>query len=150
MREATALELDQLSKSERSRLWRRRFMLRERLSLSLLVVPALYIVGALVLAETIPRLGNSGDVLDLRLNLSSAQTFLSAVAGGMIAFTGLVVSIAIVVVQFGASQYTPRLVSRFRRDPAVEHRSGSSSRPRSSRSSHCAPSGATARRSCRA
>ena len=124
MREVTALELDQLSKSERSRLWRLRFMLRERLSLSLLVVPALYIVAALILAEAIAQVGNSRDVLGLRLNLSSAQTFLSAVAGGMIAFTGLVVSIAIVVVQFGASQYTPRLVSRFRRDPAVKHALG--------------------------
>ena len=42
----------------------------------------------------------------------------------MIAFTGLVVSIAVVVVQFGASQYTPRLVSRFRRDPIVKHALG--------------------------
>ena len=49
---------------------------------------------------------------------------LSAVASGMIAFTGLVVSIAVVVVQFGASQYTPRLVGRFRRDAVVKHSLG--------------------------
>src|SRR5262245_18669940 len=42
----------------------------------------------------------------------------------MIAFTGLVVSVALVVVQFGASQYTPRLVYRFRRDPIVKHSLG--------------------------
>ena len=34
------------------------------------------------------------------------------------------VSIAVVVVQFGAGQYTPRLVSRFRRDPIVKHALG--------------------------
>ena len=42
----------------------------------------------------------------------------------MIVFTGLVVSIAVVVVQFGASQYTPRLVNGFRRDPRVKHSLG--------------------------
>ncbi len=42
----------------------------------------------------------------------------------MIAFTGLVVSVAVVVVQFGAAQYTPRLVLRFRRDLVVKHALG--------------------------
>ena len=42
----------------------------------------------------------------------------------MIAFTGLVVSVAVVVVQFGAGQYSPRLVLRFRRDLLVKHALG--------------------------
>ncbi len=42
----------------------------------------------------------------------------------MIAFAGLVVSIAVVVVTFGASQYTPRLLAGFRRDPVVKHALG--------------------------
>ena len=80
--------------------------------------------AALALAEILPRTEGSRDVLSLNFENDTARTFYSAVAGGMIAFTGLVVSIAVVVVQFGASQYTPRLVSRFRRDPIVKHALG--------------------------
>ncbi len=115
---------DQLSASERSRSWRLRFRLREWLARSLLVVPCLYIVIALLLGELIPRMEGERDVLSLELDQDSARTFLSAVAGGMISFTGLVVSIAVVVVQFGASQFTPRLVGGFRRDPVVKHALG--------------------------
>ena len=89
-----------------------------------MVVPILYIVAALVLAEAVPEIEGSHDVLSLRLDAETARTSLSAIAGGMIAFTGLVVSLAVLVVQFGASQYTPRLVSRFRRDPVVKHALG--------------------------
>ena len=115
---------EQLSASELSPRWRRRFVARERLSRSLVVVPGLYMLVALVLAELIPALEGERDVLSLELDPDTARTILSAVAGGMIAFTGLVVSIAVVVVQFGASQYTPRLVSRFQRDPVVKHALG--------------------------
>ena len=116
--------LEQLSPGERSRTWRLRFVVREWVARSLLVVPSLYIVLALVLGEAIPLVEGERDLLSLQLDADSARTFLSAVAGGMIAFTGLVVSIAVVVVQFGASQYTPRLVGRFRRDPVVKHSLG--------------------------
>jgi len=121
---ADVAPLASLSGRERSRLWRVRFRLGEWLSRSLVVVPSLYIVLALALAELVPKIGGSGDVLSLKIDVDTARTILSAVAGGMIAFTGLVVSIAVVVVQFGASQYTPRLVSRFRRDPIVKHSLG--------------------------
>lgn len=116
--------MEQLSPGERSRSWRTRFVVREWLARSLIVVPSLYIVLALALAEAIPLIEDQRDLLSLDLDADSARTFLSAVAGGMIAFTGLVVSIAVVVVQFGASQYTPRLVGRFRRDPVVKHSLG--------------------------
>jgi uncharacterized membrane protein len=121
---ASAVPLDQLSASERSTNWRTRFLLREWVAGSLFVIPTLYMAGALALAEILPRIEGSRDVLSLNFENDTARTFYSAVAGGMIAFTGLVVSIAVVVVQFGASQYTPRLVSRFRRDPIVKHALG--------------------------
>lgn len=113
-----------LAPRERSPRWRLRFMLRERASRSLVLVPTLYIVAALLLAELVPLIEGEGDPLGLRLDPDTARTILSSIAGGMIAFTGLVVSIAVVVVQFGASQYTPRLVNRFRRDPVVKHALG--------------------------
>lgn len=115
---------ESLSPGERSRSWRLRFRLREWLARSLVVVPILYIVGALALAEAVSALEGDNDLLNLKIDAETARTSLSAVAGGMIAFTGLVVSLAVLVVQFGASQYTPRLVSRFRRDPVVKHALG--------------------------
>jgi uncharacterized membrane protein len=105
--------------------WGARFRAREWLDRSWIVVPSLYIVAALALGRLIPAL-ESGDVGPFGLNLDrdSASSILEAVAGGMIAFTGLVVSVAVVVVQFGASQYTPRLVLRFRRDMVVKNALG--------------------------
>jgi uncharacterized membrane protein len=123
-RAAASSVQEQLSPGERSRMWRARFLARERLARSVIVVPSLYIVLALVLAEAIPLIEDDRDVLSLDLDAESARTFLSAVAAGMIAFTGLVVSLAVVVVQFGASQYTPRLVGLFRRDRVVKHSLG--------------------------
>jgi uncharacterized membrane protein len=105
---------------------------REWLSRSLVLVPSLYIVVALALGELVPRAEGERDLLALKLDPDTARAILSAEASGMIAFTGLVVSIGVVVVQFGASQYTPRLVARFTRDPVVKHSLGISSRPRSS------------------
>ena len=121
---ANAVTLDQLSASERSASWRTRFLLREWVAGSLFVIPTLCMAVALALAEILARIEGSRDILSLNFENDTARTFYSAVAGGMIAFTGLVVSIAVVVVQFGASQYTPRLVSRFRRDPIVKHALG--------------------------
>lgn len=113
-----------LPPGEWSRWWGLRFRLRERFSVSLFLVPSLYIVAALLLAEFVPTVEGDRDVVGLGLDPETARTMLSAIAGGMIAFTGLVVSIAIVVVQFGAAQYTPRLVNLFRRDPRVKHSLG--------------------------
>src|ERR1700742_2652338 len=96
---------DQLTAGERSRSWRLRFQLREWLDRSLVVIPILYIAGALVLAQVMAKVGGTRDILSFDLDPDTARTFLSAVAGGMIAFTGLVVSIAVVVVQYGASQF---------------------------------------------
>ena len=105
--------------------WGTRFRVREWLARSWLVVPAAYVVIALVLGATVPEIDTAdGDLLGLRLSEEAATQILSAIAGGMIAFTGFVVAVAVVVVQFGASQYTPRLVLRFRRDPVVKHALG--------------------------
>ena len=109
-----------------SRGWGVRFRAREWLDRSWLVVPAVYVVAAVALGKLVPELekGSSADPLALDLTAENAREILNAVAGGMIAFTGLVVSVAVVVVQFGAGQYSPRLVLRFRRDLLVKHALG--------------------------
>src|SRR5690349_17570595 len=105
--------------------WGARFRAREWLDRSWFVIPSIYVVAALLLGKLVPAL-ETGDAGPFGLNLDrdSARSILEAEAGGMIAFTGFVVSIAVVAVQFGASQYTPRLVLRFRRDPVVKHSLG--------------------------
>lgn len=109
----------------RQRPWTLSFRAREWVDRSWIVIPAVYVVAALVLGKVVPTLDDDGGgPLGLELAPDSARDILGAVASGMIAFTGLVVSVALVVVQFGASQYTPRLVLRFRRDPAVKHALG--------------------------
>ena len=45
----------------------------------------------------------------------AATAVLAAVGGGMITFSGFVFSFAILIVQFGSSAYSPRMVSYFLR-----------------------------------
>jgi len=116
--------LDWLSPRERSRSWGLRFRLREWLQGSLIVIPSIYLTGVLVLAFAVPQVERRGDLLSLDVAATTGVTLLSSIAGGMIAFSGLVVSIAVLVVQFSAGQYSPRLVARFRRDPILKHSLG--------------------------
>lgn len=113
-------------RSGRPLAWGARFRAREWIDRSWIVIPSLYVVAALVLGKLIPRIEEHRELDPFNLGLApeSAREILNAVASGMIAFTGLVVSVAVVVVQFGASQYTPRLVLRFRRDLVVKHALG--------------------------
>ena len=114
-----------LSSGERSRRWRRRLLLHEAVARSLTLIPGCYLLGAAVLGIVVPeidRARGSGTLLDL--DADSARSILEAVATGMITFAGLVVSIAVLVIQFGAGQYSPRLVLAFRRDRWVKHALG--------------------------
>jgi integrase len=55
-------------------------------------------------------------VLTKSFNASSATSALSALGSGMIAFTGFVTSVVLLLVQFGTSEFSPRFVAWFRRD----------------------------------
>ena len=57
--------------------------------------------------------------------MDTARDILTSTATGMIAFTGLVIASVLVVVQFAAGQYSPRLILWFRRDRLVKHAMGS-------------------------
>lgn len=101
-------------------------LLRLRLRRSLILIPSLYIVAAMVLGDVIPNLDRSGRFpLRIDVDIPTAHDILTSTATGMLAFTGLVVSSMLLVVQFAASQYSPRLVLWFRRDPLVKHAIGS-------------------------
>ena len=58
------------------------------------------------------------------MSASAAMAICSAIASGMIALTGIVFSLAFVMVQFSATAYSPRLVLWVARDPVVSHALG--------------------------
>ena len=70
--------------------------------MQLWLIPTFYAAASIAAGFLVPRL--EARYLDLSLNLStsSAQAYLSAVASGMMALTGIVFSIAFVLVQFNA------------------------------------------------
>ena len=97
--------------------------MRRRYRHSLIVVPVLYLV-----ARDRARDAGAGDRPGARrrgragVGIDTARDILSATATGMIAFTGFVLASVLVVVQFAAGQYSPRLVLWFRRDVSDQAR----------------------------
>lgn len=107
--------------------WRaRRRGLRARLDRSLIAIPACYLVAAFALGTLAPAIDRAQDTpLRLDVGIDTARDILTSTATGMIAFTGLVIASVLVVVQFAAAQYSPRLILWFRRDVLVKHAIGS-------------------------
>lgn len=89
------------------------------------LIPLSYVIVSTLCGFTLPRLEHAylGDYA-FDISVGSAQAFLSAIASGMIALTGIVFSIAFVMVQFSAIAYSPRLVLWFARDPSLYHSLG--------------------------
>jgi uncharacterized membrane protein len=104
----------------------RRRRLRRQLERSLIAIPATYLVGAVALGALAPTIDSTRDApLRLDAGMDTARDILTSTATGMIAFTGLVIASVLVVVQFAAGQYSPRLILWFRRDRLVKHAIGS-------------------------
>jgi len=114
-----------LSASERAPRWGARVLRRERMARSLVLLPGLYLAAALALGVALPAIDRArgGDHF-LGIDDAAAQSVLESIASGMIAFSGLVVSVAVLVVKIGAGQYSPRLVQIFRRDPVIKNALG--------------------------
>src|ERR671919_3269587 len=88
---------------------RRRRRVLTRVADSLWVVPAAYIIGALVLVTVLVRWDESDPVeISSSISAGSASTALAALGSGMLAFTGFVTSVVLVLVQFGTSEFSPR------------------------------------------
>ncbi len=88
---------------------------------SLWFVPALYVLMGLGLSFGLVRWDEADPiVLAKSINASSASAALSALGSGMLAFTGFVTSVILLVIQFGSSQFSPRFVAWFRRDPTLK------------------------------
>lgn len=88
-------------------------------------IPLAYVTLTFTFGMLLPRLEHY-----LLPNLAStmspaaAMGICGAVASGMIALTGIVFSLAFVMVQFSATAYSPRLVLWVARDPVVSHAMG--------------------------
>ncbi|WP_164936272.1 MULTISPECIES: DUF2254 domain-containing protein [Bradyrhizobium] len=92
--------------------------------MQLWLIPTLYAIASVAAGFLVPRLEATFLAVSLNLSTSSAQAYLSAVASGMMALTGIVFSIAFVLVQFNAVVYSPRLVVWFARDRLLFHSLG--------------------------
>lgn len=91
------------------------------------VVPALWSVGAVLLAVAVPRLDAAWVPTTVPLfpgDLDGARSVLSTIAGAMISVTGLVFSITMVVLQLASSQYSPRVLQTFLEDRTTQHTLG--------------------------
>jgi uncharacterized membrane protein len=89
------------------------------------LIPSLYTVGAVAAGFAVPRITNNlFPQLVSTISVDAAIGIYSAVASGMIALTGIVFSLALVMSQFSATAYSPRLVLWIARDPVISHAVG--------------------------
>lgn len=103
----------------------RQMILSRRRKPPLWTIPAWYVAVAILVALYLPRLEvrlgmDSGGML----SPSAAVAIYSSIASGMISLTGIVFSLAFVMVQFSATAYSPRLVLWIARDPILWHSVG--------------------------
>lgn len=87
------------------------------------VIPLLGVVAAWLL-DVLSVLVDEAFFADPRgraaISPGAAITFLAAVGGGMVTFTGFVFSVVLLVLQFGSTEYSPRTVSYFLRSRRMQ------------------------------
>ncbi len=101
--------------------WTRSRILYDRLRGSLLTVPLALVAAGFGLAlgavEIDRAISRSGNTFAFTGGPQSARDVLSAIASTMLSFTGLVFSVTIVTLQLTSSQFSPRALRNFLRDP---------------------------------
>ncbi|MEZ5078653.1 MAG: DUF2254 domain-containing protein [Solirubrobacterales bacterium] len=101
--------------------WRTRWRIYEYVRNSLWIVPALFVLLAIAMGIVIPDIDESVETtIGISYGAEAGRGVLGALAGGMITFTGFVFSILLLAVQFGSSQFSPRMLRRFLRDPTTK------------------------------
>lgn len=89
------------------------------------VIPLSYAVAAVAAGMIFPRLEiGISHGLTSTVSIPAAMAIYSSVASGMMALTGVVFSLAFVMIQFSATAYSPRLVLWISRDPFMWHAVG--------------------------
>lgn len=101
--------------------WRTRWKIAEFVRNSLWIVPGLSVTLAMILGLLLPEIDrNTESSIGVTFGEGAAESILSSLASGMITFTGFVFSILLLAVQFGSSQFSPRMLRRFLRDPTTK------------------------------
>lgn len=101
--------------------WRARWRIYEYVRNSIWIVPAVFAICAIALGMGLPAVDRHTTVrIGIDFGPDAARGMLGAIAGGMITFTGFVFSILLLAVQFGSSQFSPRMLRRFLRDPTTK------------------------------
>jgi len=97
---------------------------RDRARATFWLVPAVCGIGAVGLAIGLGRLdrliGDTEIVFLFPGPPEGARSFLGAIIGAMISFTGLVFSITVVVLVLTSGQFSPRVLRRFLRDRTIQ------------------------------
>jgi uncharacterized membrane protein len=89
------------------------------------VIPLTYAVVAVVVGLGFPRIETRVfHGLTSSITIPAATALYSSVASGMLALSGVVFSLAFVMIQFSATAYSPRLVLWISRDPFMWHAVG--------------------------
>ncbi|WP_436796185.1 DUF2254 domain-containing protein [Actinospongicola halichondriae] len=97
--------------------------LAERLRSSLFFVPMAFVVFGLLLGlaglEVDTRITEGGTELpdEMTSTVDSARAVLTTVAGATITFAGIAFSVSLLLIQQASSQYSPRVIHGFFRDP---------------------------------
>jgi uncharacterized membrane protein len=91
---------------------------REDFRNSLFFLPALCVLGAIVLWRVMAAADSAVEQVPswLRFDALDPTALLAAIAGATITVAGLVFSLTAVTVQLASSQFSPRVLRRFRRD----------------------------------
>ncbi len=88
-------------------------------------IPLLYAVAAVFADVALPRIEHRFlPGFTSAMSAPAAMAIYTSVGSGMIALTGIVFSLAFVMVQFSSTAYSPRLVLWIARDPVIWHAVG--------------------------
>lgn len=98
--------------------------LRESVRNGLWVIPALFVLGAIVLALVLRVADQEVDTSDagwlFEGDASSAQSLLAVIATSIMTFTSLVLSVTVVALQLASQQFSPRVLRTFFRDTGTK------------------------------
>jgi uncharacterized membrane protein len=99
----------------------RRLKVRQFIGSSFWLIPSGLVALAVGLALLFPVIDEATNgELTFAYGPSEATELLSAISSGMIVFTGFVFSVVLLIVQFGSTQYSPRLLQAFVTAPVAK------------------------------
>jgi uncharacterized membrane protein len=89
------------------------------------VIPLSYALAAILAGTIVPRFEMPAfHGLSASVSVPAAMAIYSSIASGMLALSGIVFSLAFVMIQFSATAYSPRLALWISRDPFMWHSVG--------------------------